>query len=198
MMSSQPSKDCEAIYDYTRKNVPMSEMLIGPIQGSFLQFLLRSIGAKRVLEIGCFTGYSALTMAEALPESGELITLDLEPQTTEIAQSFWNKSPHGKKIKALVGPALSSLEKIKGPFDFIFIDADKENYPNYFEKARTLLTPQGLIGLDNALRGGDVLKKNADPGTEAIRKISTQIAKDPMLTSCLLPIRDGLLLVKKL
>jgi caffeoyl-CoA O-methyltransferase len=195
-MSTTPSADCAAIYDFTQKNVPMAQMLIGPMVGSVLGFLVHSVCAERVLEIGCFTGYSALVMAERLPSDGEVITLDINQETTDVAQHFWNKSRHGKKIKPIVGPALESLEKLKGPFDFIFIDADKTNYPKYFEKALELISPSGIIALDNCLRDGRVLEENPDEGTQAIRDLSISISKRRDLIKTLLPVRDGLLLVQ--
>lgn len=195
--SSQPHRICEEIFQYTKQNVPMSIMLIGPIEAAFLGFFLKSIRARRVLEIGCFTGYSALAMAEYLPDDGEIITLDLNPDTTRIAQSYWTRSPHGKKIRSMVGPALESLKGLTGPFDFVFIDADKENYPHYFEAALSKLGPRGVIALDNALREGNVLNENPDEGTKAIRDLTQKIHARSDLQTCLLPIRDGLLLVQR-
>lgn len=195
--STRPSKVCDELYEYTVAQVPMAMMLIGPIQASFIGFLLRAINAKRVLEVGCFTGYSALAMAEQLPETGEVITLDINEETNRIAQSFWQKSEHGKKIHSLIGPARESFKVLKGSFDFIFIDADKTNYPHYFEAALSMLSPHGLIALDNSLRDGDVLKEKPDEGTLAIRELTQRIHSRNDLQSTLVPIRDGLLLVRK-
>lgn len=192
-----PSEACKKIYDYTRQNVPMPQMLIGPLAGGFLGFLVRALGAKRILEVGCFTGYSALAMAEKLPEDGEIISLDIEPETSALARKFWDETPHGKKIRVIVGPALESLKKLQGPFDLVLIDADKENYPRYFEEALKLLSPKGTIVFDNALRDGDVLKDRADEGTEAIKLVTREIRNRKDLVSFLLPLRDGLLLVQR-
>lgn len=194
--STTPSANCEEIFNYTKANVEMPEMLIGPMIGSVLGFLVHSVCAERVLEIGCFTGYSALAMAERLPMDGELITLDINEETAKVAREFWAKSRHGKKIKLIVAPAIETLKTLEGPFDFILIDADKENYPAYFERALELLSPSGIIALDNSLRGGEVLKENTDEGTKAIRALSESLAKRRDLVKVLLPVRDGLLLVQ--
>lgn len=195
--STKPSQICEELYAYTKANVPMSEMLIGPIQASFMGFLLRTMGAKRILEVGCFTGYSALAMAEYLPSDGELITLDVNAETNAIAKRFWTKSPHGSKIKSIISPALETMKTLRPTFDFVFIDADKVNYPKYFEMGLSLLSKNGIIALDNSLRGGDVLKSQPDEGTLAIRELTLKIHSRADLQSTLVPIRDGLLLVRK-
>lgn len=196
--STRPSKYCEAIHEYTKANVPMSQMVVGPIVGSFLGFMVRLSRAKRILEIGTYTGYSALVMAEQLPVDGELITMDVNEETTGIAQSFWKKSPDGKKIKSVLGPALENLEKIKGPFDLVLIDADKENYLHYLKRALTLLSPQGIIVLDNCLWNGRVLENPPPEGsTKALQDVNDYIASNKKLIGCLSPIRDGLFLVQK-
>ena len=142
--STVPSSLCEELASYTRESVPMHQMLTGPLEASFLGLMIHVVGAKRVLEIGTFTGYSALAMAERLPADGEIITLDINPETNQIAKTYWNRSPHGKKIRAILGPALESMESLKGrSFELVFIDADKENYLNYLKKALPLLEPTG-------------------------------------------------------
>ena len=197
--SSNPSSVCEEIFQYTQKNVEMAVMMTGPHEGSFLGFLIKLINAKRILEIGTFTGYSALAMAEQLPDSGELVTLDLNSQTTELAQTFWNKSPHGKKIKAQNGEASELLENLKGPFDLIFIDADKRNYLSYVQKALTLLSKGGAIAVDNTLWSGRVLEKNAtDPDTCGIQSMNDWVKENKSLQKVLVPIRDGILLIRSL
>ncbi len=196
--STLPSKHCEEIAKFTRANVPLPQMVIGELEGSFLGFLVGLTQAKRILEIGCFTGYSALAMAERLPAGGEIVTLDFNSETTAIAEKFWERSPHGKKIKPIVGKALDSLRSIQGSFDLVFIDADKENYLRYFERCLNLLSPDGLIVVDNALWGGDVLnQKSRDPDTKAIRDFNDFISKRNDLECCLLPVRDGVFLIRK-
>ncbi len=172
-------------------------MLIGELEASFLRFLVGLIRAKRILEIGCFTGYSALAMAEGLTQNGELVTLDINPDTTKIAQEFWKKSPNGGKIKLFLGKAAESLQKIKGPFDFIFIDADKSNYKKYFLKALTLLSLSGMIAVDNCLWGGEVLKGHSkDQDTNAIVEFNHYVRSRVDLEATLVPIRDGVFLIR--
>ena len=136
-------------------------------------------------------------MAENLPAGGELITLDINQETTDMAQSFWNKSAHGKKIKALIGSALEIIPTLDGDFDFVFIDADKENYLNYLNISLKKLTPGGMVAIDNVLWSGTVLDKPKDIYTKAIQEINNFIAKDNSLYGTLLPVRDGIFLVKK-
>ena len=196
--SSIPSAHCREIDEYTRAHVPHANMVSGPLAGAFLGFLVRLIGAKRALEIGCFTGYSALTMAEALPPEGEVITLDINPETDKLARGFWAKSPQGKKIRSIVAPALSSLETLKGPFDIVFIDADKENYVNYLKRALPMLSHKGLIVVDNTLWGGEVLQKSpGDEMTRGVQALNDFVHEHPELESVLVPIRDGMLIVRK-
>ena len=195
--SNTPSKVADELEDYTRDNVDMSMMLVGKMEASVLGLLLRAINAKRVLEIGTFTGYSALSMAENLPDDGEIITLDINPETTKIAESFWKKSPHGKKINAKLGKAVEIIPELPGQFDFVFIDADKENYLNYFNICLNKLTPGGMIAIDNVLWSGTVLDEPKDVYTKAIQEINNFIEKDDSLYGTLLPVRDGIFRVKK-
>ncbi len=195
--STLPGKINEEIYAYTQEHVPYSQMMIGPLEGSFLGFLVSLTQAKRVLEIGCFTGYSALAMAERLPQSGELITLDIDEKNVAIAQSFWKKSPHGAKIKPILGPALSSMKQLSGLFELVFIDADKSNYSSYFEQALPLLSPQGVIAVDNCLWSGEVLKEGGDKDTLALKKFNQMIQERADLEKILLPLRDGVFLIRK-
>jgi caffeoyl-CoA O-methyltransferase len=197
--SFKPSKELNDLETYTRSKVDMSQMLIGPLEGSVLGFLIRLNGAKRVLEFGTFTGYSALTMAENLPEDGEVYTLDINQETVDIGKKYWEQSSHGKKITSLIGPALESLSKIKGKIDLVFIDADKENYLNYLNKSLELLSPKGVIVLDNALWSGQVLKENPEESsTKALKEVNDFVANNKNLYGSLLPIRDGMFLIQKI
>ncbi len=197
--STAPSSLCEGLYEETTKNVPRSQMLIGPMAGSVLGLLIDSVRAKRVLEIGTYTGYSALAMAERLPSDGEVVTLDINEETVAVGKKYWAQSPHGKKIKFQVGPALETMKSLKGPFDFILIDADKSNYIHYFKGALELLSPNGTIVMDNTLWSGRVLgdKKDMDTDTKALRELADSIAANSTLNKTLLPIRDGLLVVRR-
>lgn len=191
-----PSALCQEIAEYTKANVPKSQMLIGPLEASLLGMMIRSVRAKRILEVGCFMGYSAMAMAEQLPEGGELITLDINEQTTLLAQTFWRKSSHGSKIRSIIGPALETMEGLKGPFDFVFIDADKQNYTAYLKRSLELLSPTGMIALDNCLYDGEVLNSKAEgEALEGIRRVNAFLESSD-LPRVLLPIRDGIFLVQ--
>ena len=195
--SSVPPPPCDEIECYTQKNEEASHMLIGPLEASFLCFLIRSLEARCVLEIGTFTGYSALAMASSLPHNGKVTTLEISPERAAAAQSFWAKSEHGKKITLLLGPARESLKTLEDSFDLVFIDADKENILHYFTRSLEILSPRGIILVDNCLWSGRVLEVgDTDSETRAIKDLNDFVAKSPTLTTCLLPIRDGLLLVR--
>lgn len=171
-------------------------MLSGQLEGTLLQTLVASLGARRVLEIGTFTGFSALMMAAALPEDGELITCDVDPEAIAIARGFFQRSEHGRKIELREGPALETLKTLAGPFDFAFIDADKQNYIPYYEATLPLLSPHGLIAVDNVLWSGRVL----DPKEEndrAIVAFNEHVARDDRVTQVVLTVRDGVTLIRR-
>lgn len=198
-VSNRPSEVCDALEEHTRENVPMSQMLVGKLEASLLSFLIRLNKAKRVLEFGTYTGYSALAMAENLPEDGEVVTLDINPETVDLAKSYWDKSTHGKKIKSILGPASESLQQLKGPFDLVFIDADKTGYMNYLKGSLPMLSDKGVIVLDNALWSGNVLEGDHEVSkdTEALREVNNWVASQKNLFSTLLPVRDGMFLIQK-
>ena len=173
-----------------------SRMLSGQLEGTLLQMLIASMHARRVLEIGTFTGFAAQMMAAALPEDGELITCDVNPQAIEIAQSFFDRSPHGHKIKVRQGPALDTLKTLEGPFNLVFIDADKPNYIAYYEASLPLLAPNGLIAVDNVLWSGKVLDPQ-DESDEAIVAFNDHVAHDERVTHVMLTVRDGLTLIRR-
>ena len=180
---------------YSKTHSPA--MMVGPLEGQFLKMLAVMTSARRILEIGMFTGYSTLAWAEALPKDGRIVTCDINPETTEIAKRYFAQSPHGDKIEIKLGPALESLKRVWGPFDICFIDADKENYGVYYDACIELARPRGLIILDNMLRGGRVLDPH-DKGTKAIDALNQRIRNDTRAENVLLPIRDGIMLVRKL
>ena len=141
----------------TKATMASPQMLTGTIEGRFLELLVAGTVARRVLEIGTFTGYSALSMAAALPADGRIDTLDVEPRHAEVAQRYFDRSPHGDKITLHLGPALETIEQLEGEFDLVFIDADKENYDAYYEAVLPRLSERGLIAIDNTLWSGRVL-----------------------------------------
>ena len=174
---------------YDKLDIP--QMTTGRIEARLLKMLARLAGAKRILEIGTFAGYSALSMAEGLPEEGELVTCEMDPEAIFVAKKYFELSPHGKKITLMEGPALDSLKKVSGLFDMAFIDADKENYSNYYDAIFPLIRPRGLIAIDNVLWSGRVLdpKDNSD---KAIHELNEKVVRDNRVESVMLTVRDGL------
>jgi caffeoyl-CoA O-methyltransferase len=172
-------------------------MMVGAVEGAFLRMLVRMTGARRILEIGTFTGYSALAWAEALPKDGRVVTCDVNAETVAIAKRYFAQSPHGHKIEVKLGPALESLKVLTGPFDICFIDADKVNYGAYYDSCVELVRARGLIVLDNMLQGGRVLSPNDSPA-KAIDVLNQRIRRDTRVENVLLPVRDGIMLVFKL
>ena len=181
---------------YEKLDIP--QMTTGRIEARLLKILARLAGAKRILEIGTFAGYSALSMAEALPEEGELVTCEIDPEAIFVAKKYFELSPHGRKITLMEGPALDSLKKISGLFDMAFIDADKENYKKYYDLCFKLISNNGLILIDNVLWKGDVIDKNKnDRMTNIIRDFNTYIKNDERIEKTILPIGDGVTICRK-
>jgi caffeoyl-CoA O-methyltransferase len=173
-----------------------SLMICGHIEGTFLQMLAGSVGARRILEVGMFTGFSALMMAAALPDDGELITCDVDPEAIALARSFFARSPDGGKIDIREGPALDTLKTLQGPFDLVFIDADKENYIGYYEAALPLLAPNGVMAVDNVLWMGRVLDPK-DESDRAIVAFNEHVHRDERVWNVMLPLRDGVTLIRR-
>ncbi len=210
----------EALYDYLLANslregpilerlreetnkMPQAMMQIAPDQGQFMALLAGLIGARRYLEVGTFTGYSALVLAMALPPDGQVVACDVSESFTAVARRYWAEAGVAEKIDLRLAPALETLDGLMSDgqgesFDLAFIDADKENYDGYYERALTLLRPGGLIMVDNVLWSGSVIdaSKN-DPDTLAIRALNKKIYKDNRVNISLLPVGDGLTLVQK-
>ena len=183
------------------KAVPMSGMQIGADQGQFLQLLVQAIGARRCLEIGTYTGYSALAVALALPEDGRIVCCDISEEWTNVGKPFWRKAGVEHKIDLRVAPALRTLEELasqKDRFDFAFIDADKPNYANYYEACMPLVRRGGLIAVDNTLWSGWVADaKRRDADTVALRDFNDKLHRDERVTLSLLPLGDGVTLALK-
>ena len=178
---------------YTFENEDVPQMICGQLVGSFLQSVILMTHAKRIVEVGMFTGFSALKMAEVLPYDGRVHTCELMDKHVKTAQSFFDKSDHGNKITIHSGPALQSLEQMHaGSFDLAFIDADKINYLDYYKRCFTLIRKGGVIILDNMLWGGDVLNPINDDAI-AIRKTGDFIQSDHRIFNTLLPLRDGVM-----
>ena len=180
------------------RGIPHGGMQIGPEQAALMQLLVRAIGARRCLEIGTFTGYSALAVALVLPPGGRIVCCDLSEEWTEVARKYWNLASVSKKIDLRLGPALETLRKLKGPFDFAFIDADKENYQNYFERCLKLVRRGGIIAIDNTLWYAKVLeRRDQSVDTRAIRAFNLKLRGDRRVDISLVPIGDGLTLAVK-
>lgn len=183
--------------------MPEARMQIAPEQGQFMALLARLLGARRTLEIGVFTGYSALCVASALPADGRLIACDLSPEFTRVAQQFWARAGVAERIDLRLAPAAETLAALlaageAGSFDLAFIDADKTGYAGYYEQCLALLRPGGLILVDNVLWNGRVLDPAADdPDTQAIRAFNQQVREDARVDLSLVPIGDGLTLLRK-
>jgi len=182
-----------ALREETERRMDDARMLVGPLEGAFLHMMTRLVRAERVLEIGMFTGYSALCFAEALPADGRVVTCEVDEESAAVARRFFAQSPHGRQIEIRMGPALETMAELTGPFDLTFIDADKVNYVNYYRRAMELLSPRGVILVDNVLWGGEVL---ADPPTDdrtaAIQALNRVVANDRRVTAVLATIRDGI------
>jgi caffeoyl-CoA O-methyltransferase len=194
---SMPESDlCRALREETQRRMEAPQMIVGPLEGAFLKMMVQLVQAKRVLEIGMFTGYSALCFAEALPADGTVFTCEIDEESSALAQQYFSRSPIGKKIEVRMGPALETMRHLKGPFDLIFIDADKINYVNYYRWALDLVSLRGVILIDNVLWDGDVLKQPApDENTAAIQELNRTVSSDPRVSAVLVTIRDGVLVV---
>jgi len=181
---------------------PNARMAIGPEQGQLMQLLAHTIGARRYLEIGVFTGYSSLAMALALPPDGRIVACDVSDEFTAVARRYWKAAGVADKIDLRIGPALETLARLRAdgapPFDMAFIDADKANVEEYYERSLEMLRPGGLILVDNVLWGGEVLDAAAsDPDTRALQQVSAKAGRDDRVDAALLPVCDGLLIGRK-
>jgi predicted O-methyltransferase YrrM len=173
-------------------------MLTGTIEGRLLELLVFGIGARRVLELGTFSGYSSISMAAGLPEGGHIDTCEVDEQHAGVARRYIEEAGYADRITVHLGPALETVGRLEGPFDFVFIDADKENYVNYFEAALPKLAERGLIAADNTLWSGRVLDDGDDSdGTRAIRAFNEHVRADPRVTSVMLSVRDGVTLIRR-
>lgn len=179
------------------------QLQIAPEQGQLMALLVRLLGARRCLELGVFTGYSSLATALALPEDGRLVACDVSEEWTAVARRYWQRAGVAHKIDLRIAPALVTLDALlaqdgAGSFDFAFLDADKENYPAYYERILTLLRPGGLLAIDNTFWSGKVADPTeTDPETAALRMLNQQLHHDGRIDLAMLPVADGLTLVRK-
>ena len=182
----------------TRATQESHGMMVGLLEGRFLETLVWLSGARRILEIGCFTGYSALSMAAALPPDGTITTCEVDSDRAALARRHFDASPWAGRIEILVGPALDLIRTLDGPFDLVFIDADKTNYANYYEAVLPLLSDRGLILADNVLWSGQVIdEEDQSDDTVAIRAFNDLVVNDPRVTCVMTTVRDGVTLIRR-
>lgn len=194
--SMPESEICRRLREETFRTMDCPQMCVGPLEGAFLKILARMVLAMRVLDIGTFTGYSALCFAEVLPPGGAVVTCDIDPVATALARRFFAESPVGSKIDLRLGPALETMSGLAGPFDVVFIDADKVNYVKYFQRAMDLLSDRGVIVADNVLWNGEVVRHPPpDATTAAIQEFNRVVRHDPRVDTVMLTVRDGIAVI---
>lgn len=196
--TTPPPAWLDAVEADTRAALGSPGMMSGALVGRLLETLAWTSGARRVLEIGTFSGYGALALAGGLVEGGRVWTCEVDPERAEFARRHIAASPWADRIEIVVGPALESVAALEGPWDLVWIDADKTGYPAYVDAVLPRLAPRGLVALDNTLRGGDVVDPEPDDaGAAAMDELNARLAGDPGLVTTLLPVRDGVTLVRR-
>ena len=196
--TTPPDELLAELAEETKATLDSPQMLTGTIEGRLLEQLVHALQAKRVLELGTFSGYSSLSMAAGLPEGGHIDTCEVSEQHAEVARRYHARSPYGDRITTHMGPALETIERLGGEWDFVFIDADKENYANYYEALLPRLAPTGLMAIDNTLWSGRVLDESDDEETtRVIRELNDRIAADERAIAVQLTVRDGVTLIRR-
>ncbi len=195
--TTPPTPVLADLAEETRETLRAPMMLTGTVEGRFLEFLVFASGARRVLELGTYSGYSAISMAAALPEGGHIDTCEVEPQHAEVARRYIDRAGYADRITVHLGPALETIERLDGDFDLIFIDADKDNYKNYYEALLPRLSERGLMAVDNTLWSGRVIDADDESDTtRAIVDFNEHVRADPRVTSVILTVRDGITLIR--
>ena len=196
--TTPPTELLAALAEETRATLEAPQMLTGTIEGRFLELLVYASGARRVLELGTYSGYSALSMAAGLPPDGRIDTCELDEERAAVARRYIAQSPYADRIAIHLGPALETIGQLEGTFDFVFIDADKPNYVNYYEAVLPRLSEGGIIVADNTLWSGRVLDEDdQSEGTEAIRAFDEHVRGDPRVACVMLTVRDGVTLIRR-
>ena len=197
--STAPTPHLAAVDESTRNDFASWGMMVGRQEGRFLELLVFAAQATRVLEIGTFTGYSSIAMAAGLPEGGSIVSLEVNPHHAATARGNIAAAGLESRISVIEGPALESLAALTGPYDLVFIDADKPGYDAYFEAVLPKLAPHGLIVADNTLFSGGVLDSAADrsEGAAALRAFNDKLVKDPRVVCALTTVRDGVTLIRR-
>jgi caffeoyl-CoA O-methyltransferase len=182
----------------TRATLRVPEMLTGPVEGRFLELLVFGTGARRVLEIGTYSGYSAISMAAGLPDGGHIDTCEIDEQHAEVARRYIERAGLADRITVHLGPGAETVERLDGPWDFVFVDADKTGYDSYYETVLPKLAPRGLIAFDNMLQSGRVVDAPGESdNTSAIVALNEKLRNDERVRCVLLTVRDGVTLVRK-
>jgi caffeoyl-CoA O-methyltransferase len=195
--SEPPTEVLRRLADETRARMTVPQMMVGPLEGRFLETLVRVSGARRVLELGTFTGYSSICMASALPEGGRLVTCDVDPEAVEIARRYAGEAGVVDRIEYRLGPAIETLRDLDGPFDLVFIDADKGGYVDYYEAVLPKLADDGVIVADNVLSTGRVLHDEPEGTARAIVAFNEHVRGDERVVAVMLTVRDGITLIRK-
>jgi len=196
--TTPPPEYLSELAEETRATLRSPQMLTGTIEGRFLELLVYGLQARRVLELGTYSGYSSLSMAAGLPEGGHIDTCEFDETHAEVARRHIAASPYADRITVHLGPALETIEQLEGEFDFVFVDADKVNYLNYYEALVPRLAESGLMALDNTLWSGRVLDESDDSDdTKAIRELNDRLAADDRVVVAQLTVRDGVTLVRR-
>jgi caffeoyl-CoA O-methyltransferase len=194
--TQQEPENLQKLVTQTYELMEFPQMITGRVEGRFLKLLVQLMQPKLIFEIGTFTGYSALSMAEGLTEGGKVITCEIDPKAQKVAEKAFDTSPFGHKIELRMGPAIETIRQLDQTIDLSFIDADKENYPLYYEEVLKRTRPGGVIIIDNALWSGQVLNPQ-DAASKAIAQLNEIISKDDRVESVMLTVRDGIQLVRK-
>jgi caffeoyl-CoA O-methyltransferase len=181
----------------TRERMSAPSMMVGPLEGRFLELLVRLTRARRVLELGTFTGWSSIAMASGLPPGGTVVTCDVDPEAQETARRYAQEAGVADRIDYRLGPGLETMRTLDGPFDLVFIDADKEGYLDYYEAALPLLADEGLIVADNVLWSGRVAEEDPDERTRTIMAFNDHVRNDERVVAVMLTVRDGMTLIRK-
>ncbi len=196
--TTAPPSYLEALAEETRASLASPGMMVGRLEGRFLELLVFASGATRILEIGTFSGYSSLAMAAGLAPGGSIVTCELNPVHAEVARRHIAASPYADRIEVKVGPALETVAALDGPFDLVFIDADKGNYPAYFEAVLPKLAPRGVILADNTLWSGRILDlEDTSVDTSALREFNDRVASDPRVVAVQTTVRDGVTIIRR-
>jgi caffeoyl-CoA O-methyltransferase len=195
--TTQPSELLRRLAEETRETLRAPQMLTGTIEGRFLETLVAATGARRVLELGTYSGYSAISMAAALPPGVHIDTCEVDEEHAAVARRYIDEAGYGDRITIHMGPALETIERLEGEFDFVFIDADKVNYVAYYEALLPRLAERGLMAIDNTLWSGRVVQPDDDESTRAIVEFNDHVAADPRVRAVVLTVRDGITLVRR-